>query len=198
MRKLFIVSLVAIAAGTSSCAPVRPSMEELPLPPQRIVQRGYSLLPLNEAGWLIGYRDPEKLVLGKRGNNPDETFVIRSFTQVLPPLKSQEEFIGFAKSVLIMEGAARHKVISQEEKQVIVKGQSCVQTDTLMEDHEAVKRSSRTEPMILQAHSLLCKHPNGSTAVLIAYSHRYYQGNQDQASARKAQTIFDSIEFSDL
>ena len=200
MNRICAVCLFVLVAGISSCGPVpvRPAMEEVQLPPQRIVQKGYSILPLNEPGWLVGYRNQEKLVLGKRASDPDENFVIRSFAEVLPPLKSEEEFTGFAKSVLIMEGAARHKVISQEAKRLKVKGQKCVRTDTVMEDHGAAKRSSRTEQMILEIYSLLCKHPNGTTGILVAYSHRYYQGNRDQASERKAQTIFDSIEFLDL
>ena len=198
MRTLLTVMLSVVVLLGASCAPVRPTMEEVPLPPQRISQKGYSLVPLDETGWLIGYRDSEKLVLGKRANDPDENFVIRAFAEVLPPLKSEEELMGFAKSVLIMEGAARHKVLSQETKRVTMKGQSCVRTDTVMEDHGAVKRSSRTDYMILEAHSLLCKHPNKSTGILVAYSHRYYPGDQDPESTKKAQKIFDSIEFSNL
>ncbi len=173
-------------------------MEEVSLPPQRIFQKGYSLVPLEETGWLIGYRDHEQLILGKRANDPDENFIMRAFAQVLPPLKSEEEFIGFSKSVLLMEGASRHKVLSQETKLVKVKGQSCARTDTVMEDHGAVKRSSRADHMILEAFALLCKHPNKNTGILVAYSHRFYQGHKDQDSAKKAQMIFDSIEFSDL
>ncbi len=198
MRILFTIMLSAVIVFGASCAPVRPTIEEVSLPPQRISQKGYSLMPLDETGWLIGFRDSEKLVLGKRAKDPDENFIIRAFAEVLPPLKSEEEFTGFAKSVLMMEGAARHKVLSQETKRVTLKGQSCVRTDTVMEDRGAVKRSSRTDNMILEAHSLLCKHPNKSTGILVAYSHRYYAGNQDPESAKKAQKIFDSIEFSNL
>jgi hypothetical protein len=153
---------------------------------------------LDEAGWLIGHRSSETLILGKRGSDPDENIVIRAFAKVLPPLKSDEEFIGFAKSVLIMEGATRHKVLSQQTKLVKVKSQSCARSDTVMEDHGAVKRSSRTDPMILEVFSLLCKHPNGSTGILVAYSHRFYQGHGDAESSKKAQKIFDSLEFSNL
>ncbi len=198
MRSRLIVMLSVVTLLGVACASVRPTMEEVPLPPQRISQKGYSLVPLDEAGWLIGYRDAEKLVLGKRASDPDENMIIRAFAEVLPPLKSEEEFVGFAKSVLIMEGAARHKVLSQEAKRVTMKGQSCVRTDTVMEDHGAVKRSSRTDSMILEAHSLLCKHPNKSTGILVAYSHRYYPEHKDPDAVKKAQKIFDSVEFSDL
>ena len=198
MRKLSAVILLVTAAFTSSCAPTRPAIKEVTLPPQRIAQNGYSLVPLDEAEWLIGYRDSEALVIGKQGSDPDENMIIRAFAKVLPPLQSDAEFIGFAKSVLIMEGAARHKVLSQETKFVKVRGQSCAKTDTVMEDHGAVKRSSRTDHMILEVFALLCKHPNQTTGILVAYSHRYYKGHKDKNSAIKAKILFDSIEFLDL
>ena len=198
MKKLFVVALSFAAALISSCATTRPAMQEVTLPPERIVQNGYSLVPLDEAGWLVFHRSSEQLALGKRGSDPDENMVIRAFAKVIPPLKSDEEFVGFAKSVLIMEGATRHKVLSQQTKLMKVKSQRCARTDTVMEDHGAVKRSSKTEPMILEIYSLLCKHPNGSTGVLVAYSHRFYQGQGDAESSKKAQMIFDSIEFLSL
>lgn len=198
MRKPSTVILLVAAVLISSCAPVRPAMKEIPLPPQRIAQKGYSVVPLNEPGWLVGFRDQEKFVLGKRGDDPDENIIIRAFTQVLPPLNSEEEFIGFAKSVLVMEGASRHKVLSQETKPMKVKNQPCVRTDTVMDDQAAVKPSTRSENMIIEAYALLCKHPNKSTGILVAYSHRFYQGHSDKDSSSKAQRIFNSIEFLDL
>lgn len=198
MKKFLIAAVFFPVVFISACATTRPTMLEVPLPPQRIILNGYSLVPLDEKGWLIGQRGPETLVLGKPGNDPDENMIIRAFASVLPPLKSDEEFIGFAKSILIMEGAARHKVLSQQAKLVKVKSQSCVRSDTVMEDHEAVKRSSRTDPMILEAYSLVCKHPNGSTGILVAYSHRFYSGQKDTEAGIKAQRIFDSLEFLSL
>lgn len=198
MKRLPVAAILIAATLISSCATTHPAMQEVPLPPQRISKNGYSLVPLDEAGWLILHQDSETLVLGKLGSDPDENISIRAFAKVLPPLKSDEEFVGFAKSVLIMGGATRHKVLSQQTKFVKVKSQSCVRSDTVMEDHDAVKRSSRTDLMILEAFSLLCKHPNGSTGIVVAYSHRFYQGHKDAESINKAKKIFDSLEFSNL
>lgn len=198
MRMLSIILCFAVALLSAACATTRPSLPQVSLPPQPFLQKGYSLVPLEETGWLIGYRDSEKLVLGKPSNDPDENAVIRAFPQVLPPLKSEEEFVGFSKSVLVMTGAARHKVLSQGTKSLTIKGRPCVRTDTVMEDHEAVKRSKRTDTMILEAYSVLCKHPNNTTGILVAYSHRYYQGDKDPDAARKAEKLFDSIEFLDF
>ena len=198
MKRLPVAAILFAVTLISSCATTRPAMQEISLPPQRIAENGYSLVPLDEPGWLIGHRDSETLVLGKRGSDPDENIIIRAFAKVLPPLKSDEEFIEFAKSVLIMEGATRHKVLSHQTKLLKVRSQSCARSDTVMEDHGAVKQSSRTDPMILEAFSLLCKHPNGSTCIVVAYSHRFYQGHGDAESSKKAQKIFDSLDFSNL
>lgn len=198
MKKFLVAAVFFPVVLISACATTRPTIQEVSLPPQRIILSGYSLVPLDEKGWFIGLRDREAVVLGKRGNDPDENMIIRSFAEVLPPLKSEEEFIGFGKSVLVMEGAARHKVLSQQTKPVKVKSQPCVRSDTVMEDHNAVKRSSRADTMILEAYSLVCKHPNGSTGIAVVYSHRFYAGQKDPAAGMKAQKIFDSLEFSNL
>jgi hypothetical protein len=198
MNKQFIVILAIIAVAVMGCTPLRPTMKEVTLPPHIILKNGYSLVPLDELGWLIGYEDSEKLILGRHAADPDESFIIRSFIQVLPLLKSEEEFIGFSKSVLVMEGATRHKMISQETMPLTIKGQSCVRNDTVLEDRAPVKRTSRNENMIIESYALFCKHPNNSVGIFLAYSHRYYPENKDPDSAKKAQNIFDTIGFYDF
>jgi len=199
MNRQIIVILSVIILAVIGCTPLRPTMKEVTLPPHIILKNGYALVPLDEPGWLIGYEDSEKLILGRHADNPDETFIIRSFIQVLPPLKSDEEFIGFSKSVLVMEGAKRHKILSQETMSLIIKGQSCVRNDTVLEDHAAVKRtSSRNENMIIESYALFCKHPNNSVGILLEYSHRHYPENKDSDSAKKAKELFDSIGFYDF
>jgi hypothetical protein len=173
-------------------------MNEVKLPPRIILKSGYSLVPLNEPGWLIGYEDSGRLVLGRPGSDPDENAIIRSFTELIPQFKSEEEFAGFSKSVLVAEGSARHKILSMTTTPLTIKGQACMKTDTVLEDHAAVKQTSRTGMMILESYALLCKHPNKSIGIVIAYSHRYYPGHQDPNSANKAQELFDSLGFYDF
>ncbi len=197
MGKFFVVSILFVASLTSSCVTTRPVIQEISLPPQRIAQNGYSIIPLHEAGWLIAYRDSGQFMLGKRGSDRNESVVIRAFVRPLPLLKSDEEFTGFAKLVLTAE-TPRHKMLSQQTKLVNVQSQSCVRIDSVMEDHGFVKQAARKDPMILEAFSLFCKHPNGSTGILIAYSHRFYEEHRDVESGKKAQKIFESIEFSSL
>jgi hypothetical protein len=199
MKRQLIVMLSVMVLAVMGCTPLRPAMKEVPIPPHIVLKNGYSLVPLDEPGWLIAYEDSEKLVLGRRAAaNPDETFVIRSFIQVLPPLKSDEEFIGFSKSVLVMVGAKRNKILSQDTMPLTIKGQSCVRNDTVLEDHAAVKRTSRSENMVIESYALLCKHPNNGVGILLEYSHRCYPENRDPDSAKKAKELFDSIGFYDF
>ncbi len=197
MRQFNLI-LTVMAVVVMGCTPLRPAIKEVPRPPHIILKNGYSLVPLDEPGWLVGYEDSEKLILGRHGDNPDETFIIRSFIQTLPLLKSEEEFIGFSKSVLVMEGATRHKIVSQKTIPLTIKGQSCARNDTILEDHAAVKRISRNENMIIESYTLFCKHPNNSVGILLEYSHRCYADNKDPDSAKKAQELFDSIGFYDF
>lgn len=198
MHRQFIVLLSAIVLAVMGCTPLRPTMKEVPVPPHIILKNGYALVPLDEPGWLIGYEDSEKLVLGRHAANPDETFIVRSFIQVLPPLKSEEEFIGFSKSVLVMEGANRHRILSQVTMPLTIKDQSCVRNDTVLEDKAAVKRTSRNENMVIESYALFCKHPNKSVGILLEYSHRHYPEGKDPDSANKAKKLFDSIGFYDF
>lgn len=188
------IALMVLVVLLASCAPITPQFTEVSLPPVRELRRGFSLVPLNESGWLILANRPEGIVLGKQVG-PDENHIIRAFTQVIPPFKSQDEFVGYAKTALSMEDPARHKLLSNSAMAIKFKGQPCVRTYDKMEDHKAVKRSGRTDPMLLEAISLVCEHPQKGVAVIVAYSYRYYPEHEDREMVAKAQKIFDNIEF---
>jgi hypothetical protein len=195
LMKLYSTALLISVAVLVSCAPVRPIINDLPTPPQRSVHNGFSLLPLDETGWKIGAQQPNMLVLGKQGGNPDESFIIRAFTVVLPEFKSRDEFMGFAKTAIGEFDPVRFKRLSDEAKSKTVKGQSCGRTKSMMEDHGAVKRTNRPDFMVIEAYSVVCPHPQKRIAVVIAYSHRYYPGNADLQSEKKADKIFETVEF---
>jgi hypothetical protein len=52
--------------------------------------------------------------------------------------------------------------------------------------------------MLIEAYSLVCPHPQKNIAIVVAYSHRYYSGQADPESAKKAATIFEAVEFRDF
>ena len=100
MRTLFIAMLSAFALFFAACAPARQTLKGIPLSPQRLLQNGYSLVPLEESGWVIAERNPERLLLEKQADDSDENTAIRAVAQLLPPLGSEEKFTEFAKNVL--------------------------------------------------------------------------------------------------
>ncbi|HEX9023737.1 MAG TPA: hypothetical protein VF799_07865 [Geobacteraceae bacterium] len=198
MRSLFIAMLSAFILFCTACAPARPTLNDIPLPSQRLFQNGYSLVPPEEPGWVITYRNPKRLLLEKQAKDPDEKMAIRALAQELPSLDSEEDFKEFAKTVLTMEDANQQAIVTQVTTSLTIQGQPCVRTDTVMEDAAAVRHSSRTDSMIIDVFGVLCRHPNNSLGILVAYSHRHYPENKDPGAAERAQKLFDGIEFSDL
>lgn len=193
--KFYTGAILVSVTLLASCASVGPTFKELPTPPQRSIHNGFSLLPLDETGWKIVAQQPNRLVLGKQGDDSDASFIVRAFTVVLPEFKSRDEFMGFAKTAIGEFDPVRFKRLSDETKTVTVKDQSCGQTKSTMEDHGAVKRTNRPDFMIIEAYSLVCQHPQRKIAIVVAYSHRYYSGKADSQSEEKANKIFETVEF---
>lgn len=192
------IYVLAGLLSITACAPVTPRLEALELPPKRSVHIGFSLMPPNETGWLVAPYRPQLLVLGKRAGHPDENTVLRAFTVVLPEFSSRDEFMGFAKTAIGEYDPLRFSLLSQEAAPATVKGQPCATVKRIEEDRGAVKVTNRTDAMLIEAHALVCPHPNKKVAVVVAYSHRYYPGHADPASAQKAASVYETLEFRDF
>lgn len=194
------IGILSAALLVSSCALMQPRLPEIQTPPDRIVQKGYSFMPLNEKGWLITTRNPYQLALAKRGTNPDETFAIQAIPFRLPTFATQEEFAG-----IIKEGQAkdtdtqRFKMLKHDVTNYLMSGTDCVKTHATSEDKAAVKRSGKSGYMLLEMLTLVCAHPNNkSVGISISYSHRYYPGQSDPEFVNKATSVLNSVGFSAL
>jgi hypothetical protein len=172
--------------------------KELSFPSQRSMHKGFSLLPPNEKGWLVLTQEPLGLILAKRGNDSDESIALGAHAVFLPEFKSREEFIGIAKSLSRDMDPNRFNEITQETKTIVVDGQSCESIKTFEKDNDAQRVTNRKNPMILEAYSLVCPHPQMKLAIVVTYSHRCYLGQADPEMARKAEEIFKTIEFQNL
>ncbi|ABQ25640.1 hypothetical protein [Geotalea uraniireducens] len=175
----------------TSCASLQPHLPEVQIPPERISQKGYSLVPLNEKGWLIAGRNAYQLALVKRGENPDETFAIQAIPFRLPTFKTHEEFVR-----LIEEGQSkdtdpqRFNIVKQEVTGYLMKGTDCVKSHMITEDLAAVKISGKSGNMLLEALTLTCAHPkDNSVGISVIYSQRYYPGQRDTAFVEKAMSV---------
>lgn len=190
---LLLLSLVG-------CASSPQQLQELPVQPQKFYQPGYSILPLNEKGWLVGPRNPYQLALGKRGDHADETFAIQGIASKLPAFVSTDDFVRIVKEGQTADTASprfrilEHNVVSDSSRHA-----QCARSHLIAEDNSAVKRTSTSGSMVLEAATLTCAHPgNKILGITIIYSHRYYPGQADTAFMQKADQVFNSIEFTAL
>jgi hypothetical protein len=182
------------------CAFSPPQLQELSVPPQKIYQPGYSLLPLNEKGWSVASRNPYQLALVKRGSHADETFAIQGVASKLPEFFSADDFVRMVKEGQAADTPAprfrimEHNVVSDSSRHA-----QCARSHAISEDNSAAKRTSTSGSMVLEAAALTCAHPgNKILGISIIYSHRYYPGQADPAFMQKADQVFNSIEFTAL
>jgi hypothetical protein len=199
--KLNYASIVLLSSlAISACAPLQPKLQELQVPPVRIVQNGYSLIPPNEKGWLIVGKSQYQLAFARPGANPDESIAIQAMPFRLPEFNSTEEFVRLIKEGQAKDTPSSRFVISKHEVVAYLKnGVSCAKSHLITEDKAAVNRSGKSGDMILAALTLTCAHPkNRAVGINVTYSHRYYPGREDTAFIEKGTSILDSVEFGDL
>ena len=191
-RRLGVYSCVALAL--SSCASPGLHMAEIQVPPERIVQKGYSLVPLNEKGWVVARRDPGRLSLAKRGEMADTTIAIQGTLFRLPRSNSSGEFVQLLKDGQAKDtDPQRFRVLKHEVLALSRKGTQCARSHMVAEDHSGVRGSS---PMIFELLTLTCAHPRDpSIGIDIGYSERYHAGQRDPAFVDRAETVFSSVEF---
>jgi hypothetical protein len=199
MKLLTRLGMLCVFLIITGCASMQPQsqLQEVPTPPGRMLQNGYSFVPLNEKGWLIADWNVFHLTLVKVGKHPDETVAIQALPFRLPAFKTNEELVR-----LVREGQAkdtdpqRFKIIKNEVVSYPMKVTACARSYFLAEDRAAVKRSTRSGNMILEVSTLTCAHPDDrSVGISIIYSQRYYPGQGDPDFKKKAEEIIKSVEF---
>ena len=188
-----------VALTVAACAATRPMGENVELPPKRLLQDGYSLMPLNEEGWVIGKRNSYLVTLGKYGKNPDQTFAISANLIRLPPFNTTEEFVRLVKEGQSQDTdpkrftTIKHEVISYPQN-----GAECTKSHGVLVDHAAAKRSGQPGDMNLEMLTLVCAHPKDKrVGVTVFYTQRSYPGQEDPAFLEKAITILNSVELTD-
>lgn len=191
------MAMLCATVLVASCASTRPQLAEIQVPPERIIQKGYSLVPLNEKGWMVAERNGYQLALGRQGDNPDETFVIQAIPFKLPAYKTMDEFVSQIKEGQIKDtDPQRFKIVSHEVSAYPVKGADCAKAHLVTEDRAATKRSGKAGDMVLEAMSLNCTIPGEqNVGISIVYSQRNYPGQGDPAFEEKAASILNSVEF---
>lgn len=190
----------ALTPSNPLCASTSPVMEELSIPPTRITQKGYSLVPLNEKGWLVRGRNPVQLALGKLAENPDESFVIHATMVKVGPYKTKEDFVRLIKDSQARDtDPQRFKTLKHDVTAYTKNATECARSHSIAEDNAAARASGNKGIMVLEVLALSCAHPKDkSVAVYIGFSQRHYAGHRDSAFMDKANTVLSSLEFTDL
>jgi hypothetical protein len=197
--RLFTLGLMALLLA--GCGPRLAQMPELPQPPQRIVQYGYSFMPPNEKGWHVAARDSGHIILGRFGPSPDETVMILAGNALTPRLLSRDDFDRFVRAQLAKDAstgpAGRFSDQTTKVKDLRHAGADCERVHQMTIDHMAKKRSGKQGDMTLEVIQMFCRHPdNAGVVTYLSYSQRYYAGNRDPAFDARADRLLDSLEFS--
>jgi hypothetical protein len=169
-------------------------LEEIELPPARITQKGYSFLPLNEKGWLLGHEAPSDFTLVKYGDDRDETSLIWAALVSLPASISLEDYnhknLGLDP---------RHKLTTHDVTSYSIDQAACARSHAVAEDYEAIRKSERHDVMILESVTVTCAHPgNKSVGVVVSFSQRYYPGHRDIEFIEKSESALKNIKFRPL
>lgn len=201
MKNWCLAGFLIILLLTASCASKLQEFPGITVPPQRIVLKGFSLLPLNEKGWLIHTQNQFQLALKKRvAEHPKEESTILAVLTPLNNYKNEEEFLRLAKEKQVSFFNPKYFKISQNETHISnKKGTDCAKSHVIYENIVAANLRTTDEPAFLEVSSLICAHPKWKgAAILVNYSQQYYSGYKDPALLEKAETVFNSIEFGEL
>lgn len=172
------------------CVAVQGGMvPEIRLPPKRVEQLGYSMLPLPDPGWRVLRRTPTLLAIGKAGRQEDETLAIQAGTYNVRA-ESEPALMRHAEA----DVAQRFRVI--ESSSAPDERASCTRRHLVTEDRAPGRRSGSKQPMILEAMMLTCVHPgDAELGIAIMYSQRYDTGNRDPGFDAKAAEVLRELRF---
>jgi len=196
------MAVVSISLWLLSCSylPRSASPVQVELPPERSYHRGYSIVPLNEAGWIVGEDTPNGLILGRKGDLQGESYIIQAALTGLPELESPQAFLEYLDKNRDRDAdPSRFNYLQREMEPYARKGEYCARYHAVTEDKAAVTRPGVVEDMVLEIVALICRHPdNSKVSVEVAYSHRHHPGMRDSQLLETADGLFASLHFEPL
>ncbi|TMH43579.1 MAG: hypothetical protein E6H59_07790 [Betaproteobacteria bacterium] len=189
-------SVLALAAllVLSSCA--QQGFHRISDPSTRVDVSGVSVLPPQEPGWQILQRSTFQLALGKRGPQPDATYVASVILYKLPDVDSEAQFLKLISERRLSEpDTGRFRIVKNAEEISHRSEVYCVKYHTISEDH-AARTSSGVGSMLSEMMGYHCQHPkNKNVGVNFQYSHRHYPGDEDPLIGKKAAEFLEDVKF---
>lgn len=193
-------TLVAAALlATAGAARAELRIQPVTPPLQRFVQPGYMLQPPEESGWMLASRSPYQLILGKAGEEVDESYIIEA-TLIHVPSDQLDQLQQW-----VTESEARdmdpvrfslqtHKVAPYEEKNA-----RCIASHTVAQDRQPNRRSGKSGFMMLELYAYTCILPSNPTLALhLALSYRHEAGHEDPKLGQKANQLMLGVMFTGM
>lgn len=200
MKLRSCIGLLFVALISISCAHIAPTLPEMQAPRERTALSGYSLVPPDEAGWVVLGRNSYQITLAKRGNDPDESTVIYATVTKLPDFRTPDDMVIYVKDGQINGVDLRRFVVTLHDVAPShLFPTMCVMSHQIVVDSSAVKAMRKTENMVLESIAITCAHPkNSAVGINVSYSQRHYRENSESNFREKAARVLNSVEFIDL
>jgi hypothetical protein len=195
-----LLALFCAAVLLFGCASSRPKNGELPNPPQRLQQRGWSFLPPAEDRWFMVQKAPEALVIARVGRLANDTQAIEATLLPMQAFASSLERNRFVKSLREqVVPAPRYRIRAHELSDQAVAQATCTVSYLLVEDRQPDTGTSTVGAVLIESMSLICPHPNDrSVGTMLTYTHRSYPEDQDRAFKARAGAVLNSFQFEPL
>lgn len=155
------------------------------LPPIRYQQQGFSFVPLDEPGWVIAHQEPELIVLGRYGSEPDDLSMIQAGVMAGDGEKSFDSLVDDLRRGMSPEVGFGVESNSVEAAPAV--GEKCARSHTVAKNAQA---------RVIEVWMLLCPNPSDARSALnLTYMTRYREGARDPQSDANAGKILDSFEL---
>lgn len=157
----------------------------------------FTMSPPQGSDWIIANRNPRAINFAKQGKNIDETYAAHVYVVDLPNMASKDEFFKYMKAEIEKDtDLERFTPIKNNYSYFEGRGDYCINYYSLAEDKKAQKRSNKKDSMLLEVVGYFCRQPRNKNIVIVfGYSHRYYDGNQDEKLSEKASAAFEKLKF---
>jgi len=162
-----------------------------------ITIEGLSLLPPDGNGWYFNKKNPTYLLLGKLGNNEDQSVVGSAILSKLPEVKSKEEFLALISEQRSRKPfPSRFELISNTETISKERDNFCIRFHTIHNDYESKNLPETEEFLVVEDIGLVCRHPyDKKIAVTIVLSQRTKQNNRIINFESIANDFIENTEF---
>jgi hypothetical protein len=192
--------LVACLLALCSCSAVKKDENQLPNPPKRLQQHGFSFLPPAEDEWWIAQKGADSLVIARLGKVEGDSHAIEATTLQMPPSAIKLDRNRSVKELREKGlGPPRYRIRTHDISEQSVGQVACTLSYLLIEDRQPETGASTVGAMLLESMSLICPHPqDAGTSTMLTYTHRSFPEDQDKSFKARAGAVLATVQFTAL